>query len=190
MRVGAPSSGPGDDAIQGDPVGSLAGRPSVRPARFAALMPTPAKLAAALLFAALAWVVADAIVRGLLEPGQRVGWFREVAAAGAVFIGWRMIGREATGPTGRGTTALRAITAGIAASAVLLMLGVLLHSFGVMISYALDRKYNAIGKAVSAWMEFLWRDLVLLADPLVLGLLFGGGALVGAVAGAVGRRMR
>lgn len=153
-------------------------------------MPTPAKLVAALLFAALAWLVADTIVRDLLEPGTRVGRFREMLAAGGLILGWRMIGREATGQTGRGTSTSRAVTAGIGAAAALLVLGVLFHAFGVMIANALERKYTALGTAATAWMEFLWRDLVLLAAPAVLGLLFGGGALVGLIAGLVGRRMR
>lgn len=153
-------------------------------------MPTPAKLVAALLFAALAWFTAELIVRTVLEEGVRVGRFRELLAFGALVVGWRYIGREATGPTGRGTTLTRSITAGFAGAAILLVLAVVLHSFGVMILNSLDRKYTAVGKAASAWMDFLWKDLQTIADPLVLAVFFLGAALVGLVAGITGRVTR
>ena len=153
-------------------------------------MPTAAKLVAAVLFAALAWLVAEVVVRTVLEEGTRVGRFRELMALGGLLIGWRTIGRETTGPMGRGTTSTRAATAGIAAAAVLLVLGLLLHSFGVMIAKSLDGKYNAVGRAATAWMDFLWADLRTVSDPIVLGILFGGGALVGLIAGITGRVAR
>ena len=152
-------------------------------------MPTPAKLVGAVLFAALAWAVAEAIVATLLPEGTRTAWFREALAAAAFVIGWRTIGAEATGRMRRGTTMTRAATAGIAAAAQLLVLGVVMHSFGRMIANSLDGKYTQIGRAWTAWMDFLWADVVLLSDGAVLGLLFGGGAVVGLLAGAMGRRV-
>lgn len=152
-------------------------------------MPTPAKLVAAILFAALAWVVGETIVRHVLPDGVRAGWLREMLAAGGLVIGWRTIGHVTTGAMRRGTTMPRAITAGIAGAAQLLVLGVVLHSFGRMIANSLDRKYDQIGRAWTAWMDFLWQDIVLMADPVVLGTLFAGAALVGLAAGLVGRRI-
>ncbi len=128
-------------------------------------------------------------MRERLPEGVRVGLFREIAAVGAGLIGWRTIGREATGRMRRGTTNARAVTAGIAAAAQLLVLGAVLHSFGEMIANSLDGRYDQIGKAVDAWTGFLWADMLVLADPLVLGTLFGGAAFVGLVAGMAGRRV-
>ncbi|CTQ32968.1 TrgA family protein [Jannaschia rubra] len=153
-------------------------------------MPTPSKLVAAVLFAALAWLVGDLIVRMVLEEGVRVGRFREILALGGLLVGWRYVGRETTGRTGKGTTMARGITAGIAGALILMMLALLLHSLGVMVLNSLDRKYNAIGQAGSAWMEFLWNDLQLVAHPAILIVLFGGGAVVGLVAGITGRVTR
>lgn len=152
-------------------------------------MPTPAKLVAAVLFAALAWWVGETIVRVALPEGVRAGWLREMLAAGGLVVGWRTIGGEATGRMRRGTTTPRAITVGIAAAAQLLVLGLVLHSFGRMIANSLDGKYTEIGRAWTAWMTFLWQDVVLVADPVVLGTLFAGAALVGLLAGMVGRRI-
>lgn len=151
-------------------------------------MPTTAKAVAAILFAALAWLVGETIVRRILPDGMRPGLLREVLAVGGLVIGWRTIGIAATGPMRRGTTLVRAVTAGVAAAAQVLVLGVVGHSFGAMIARSLDGRYPQIGRAFSAWMDFLWQDVAMLADPVVLGTLFGGGALVGLLAGLAGRR--
>ncbi|MGB3689905.1 MAG: TrgA family protein [Jannaschia helgolandensis] len=153
-------------------------------------MPTPAKLVSAILFAALAWAVGEAIVRYTLEEGTRVGLFREFLAFGGLLIGWRYIGRIASGPTMRGNTVTNVITAGIGGAAILLVLSLLLHAFGVMIAESLQGKYTAIGTAASAWMGFLVKDAVTVFHPVVMGLLFGGGAVVGLIGGLVGRTMR
>ena len=153
-------------------------------------MPTPAKLVAAVLFAVLCWFVADTIVREVLPEGVRVGRFREMLAVGGLLVGWRYIGVPATGPTGRGTNVTHAITAGLGAAIVLTALALILHAFAVMIGESLGRKYTAIGDAAAAWMGFLWTDVQTIAHPMVLGLMFGGGAVVGLIAGVVGRIWR
>jgi hypothetical protein len=150
-------------------------------------MPTAAKLVSALLFAALGWWTADTIVREVLSAGVRVGAFREIVAAMALAIGWRHIGRTVTGKRARGVSLSQAATAGIGGAAILLALGVLLDSFRRMIGESLDLRYSEVGQAAEAWIAFLWRDIVLIADPVVLTTLFGGGAAVGLVGGVVGR---
>lgn len=151
-------------------------------------MPTPAKLVSAVLFAALCWAVGEAIVRYTLEEGIRVGLFREMLAFGGLIVGWRTIGKTATGPVGRGNNIPNVITSGIAAAFIFVVLALLLHSFGVMIGESLGGKYTAIGTAASAWMGFLVEDAITIWHPIVLGLLFGGAAVIGLIAGVVGRR--
>lgn len=151
-------------------------------------MPTPAKLVAAVLFAALCWAVGETIVRYCLEEGVRVGAFREMLAAGGLIVGWRTIGRTATGPVGRGNSVPNVTTSGIAAAFIFVVLALLLHSFGVMIGESLGGKYTSIGRAASAWIGFLIEDVQTIWHLYVLVLLFGGGAVVGLVAGLVGRR--
>ncbi len=153
-------------------------------------MPTPAKLVAAILFAALSWIVADAIVRTALPEGVRVGHFREMLAFGGLLVGWRAIGRPASGPTGRGTTLSHAVTAGFGAAAILSMLALVIHGFRAKIGESLGLRYDAIGEAASAWMAFVWTDVQTVATPLIAGLMFGGGAVVGLVSGLVGRTWR
>lgn len=152
-------------------------------------MPTPAKLVAALLFAALCWCVGETIVRYCLEDGVRVGAFRELLAAGGLIVGWRTIGKTATGPVGRGNSIPNVITSGIGGAFIFLVLGLLVHSFAVMIEESLGGKYTAIGRAASAWMGFLIEDVRTIWHPYVMALLFGGGAVTGLIAGMVGRRI-
>lgn len=153
-------------------------------------MPTPAKLVAAVLFAVLCWFVADTIVREVLPEGVRVGRFREMLALAGSLVGWRYIGRPATGQTGRGTTISHSVTVGLGAALILSVLALVVHAFYVMIGESLGLRYTAVGDAASAWMGFLWKDLQTVAHPLVLGLMLVGGAVVGLVSGVVGRTWR
>ncbi len=150
-------------------------------------MPTPAKLTAAILFAALCWFVADTIVRDVLPEGVQVGRFREFLAFGGLLVGWRYIGRATTGPVGRGTTVSHSITAGLGAALILSVLALILHAFWVMIGESLELSYTAIGPAATAWMGFLWKDVQTVADPVVIAMMFGGGAVVGLISGVAGR---
>ncbi|MGB3406811.1 MAG: TrgA family protein, partial [Jannaschia sp.] len=138
-------------------------------------MPTPAKLVCAVLFAALAWWTAETIVRVALPEGSLVGRFRELLALAGLVIGWKVIGKTATGPMNRGTRIPVAITAGVGGALILLISGVLLHSFYAMIMQSLTSKYTEVGLAAEAWLEYLWEDSTMVADPVVLGTLFGGG---------------
>ncbi|GIT91911.1 hypothetical protein JANAI62_23680 [Jannaschia pagri] len=153
-------------------------------------MPTPAKLVCAVLFAALSWWVADTIVRETLPEGVRVGRFREWVGLAGVFIGWKLIGKTCSGPLNKGTTITVAITAGLAGALVLTVGGLLMNSFVTMIGESLDRTYTEVGQAATAWMQFLWKDAQTVANPLVLGTLYGGGALVGLIGGITGRITR
>ncbi|MEM9796949.1 MAG: TrgA family protein [Pseudomonadota bacterium] len=150
-------------------------------------MPTPAKLVSAILFAALAWWTGETIVREVLPDGSSVGRLREVMAFMGLIIGWKVIGRATTGRMNRGTTVTVAITAGVAAAFVFLALGIVLHGFYEMIIRSLDSTYTEVGAAMNAMLGFIWDDVNLVANPVVLGTLFGGGALVGLIGGIVGR---
>lgn len=153
-------------------------------------MPTPAKLVCSILFAALSWWTAETIVRQVLSEGIVVGRFREWVALAGLLIGWKMIGRACSGPMNKGTTMTVAITSGIGGALVLSVGGVVVHGLVVMLIESLDRKYTEVGHAASAWMEFTWEDVQTVADPVVLGTLFGGAAIVGLIGGIVGRVTR
>ncbi|UWQ16897.1 TrgA family protein [Jannaschia sp. M317] len=153
-------------------------------------MPTPAKLVCAVLFAVLGWWTGETIVREVLPEGVVVGRFREWIALGGLIVGWKYIGRVCSGEMNKGTTMTRAVTAGIGGAFVLMLLGLVLHSFSVMIIESLDSKYTEVGPAAAAWMEYLWEDAQLIVNPIVLGTFFGGAAVVGLIGGIVGRTLR
>ena len=153
-------------------------------------MPTPAKLVAAILMAAVGWVTAETIVRYALPEGISVGWFREIVALIGLIAGWRMIGRQATGIRGRGDKITNALTMGLACALVVAALSIFLHSFYVMIQESLSLAYDAPGKAFTAMMGFVWDDIQLMNNTRVLVALFGGGALAGLLAGITGRIWR
>lgn len=153
-------------------------------------MPTPAKLVASVLFAALCWWVGETIVRHALPEESSVGWFREILAFGGLIVGWRYIGRITTGERGRGTTMTRAITAGVGAAFIMMILTLALHSFYEMILESLGSRYTEVGQAAQAWMEFTVKDAQILMVPIVPITLFAGGAIVGLLAGIMGRSIR
>ena len=153
-------------------------------------MPTPAKLVAALLMAAVGWLTAEAIVRYGLPEGYSVGWFREILSGMALVLGWKMIGRQATGVAGRGDRIVNGLTMGLACALALAILAIFLHAFYVMIEESMGLAYDSPGKAFTAMMGFVWQDMQTITNLPVLAVLFGGGALVGLTAGITGRLWR
>ncbi|KIT15965.1 TrgA family protein [Jannaschia aquimarina] len=153
-------------------------------------MPTPAKLVAAILMAAVAWFTAEAVVRYALPEGSSVGRFREICAVIGLFFGWRMLGRAATGVRGRGDKIVNSLTMGMATSLAILVLAVFLHGFYQMISESMKLAYDQPGKAATAMIGFIKEDFILVANPIIIGVLLGGGAVAGLMAGVTGRVWR
>ena len=153
-------------------------------------MPTPAKLVAALLMAAVGWLTCEMLVRYALPEGVKVGYLREIVAGIGLVVGWRMLGRQATGVRGRGDKLMNGLTMGLAGALVVAALSVTLHGFYAMIVESMGLAYDSPGEAFSAMVGFVWQDLVTMANPHVLATLFGGGALAGLLAGVAGRVWR
>lgn len=153
-------------------------------------MPTPAKLVAAILMAAVCWITAETMVRYALPEGFSAGWFREIVAVIGLVAGWRMIGRQATGIRGRGDKIVNGVTMGMACALAVAALSIFLHAFYVMIIESLNLAYNSPGKAFTAMMGFAWDDVQTMANVRVLVALFGGGAIAGLFAGITGRIWR
>ena len=161
-----------------------AGSPTHAAAR---LMPTPAKLVAALAMAAVGWTAAEALVLFALTEGAAVGRLREIVAALGLVLGWRLLGRAATGPRGKGDRMMHGMTAGLTTALALALAAVLLHGAYTTIDASMTLAFNGVGDAVEGLIEQVIDDLRLLLEPRVLGVLFGGGALAGLAAGVAGR---
>ena len=146
-------------------------------------MPTAGKLAAALLFAALAWY-ASQLIKPKFPEAFDPGWFAEVNAAVGLILGWRLAGpRAGTGYTdaiGYGLTTIIAIT----------FVALFLHCFAEMIRMSLDRRYDGPVEGVTDVFTQMYEYGRLLIDPTIIGTLLIGGILAGIVTEVFGRSFR
>jgi hypothetical protein len=98
-------------------------------------MPTAARLVAAILLAALAWILSD-LIRPLMLEGTAFGRFNEVNAGLGLCIGWSVIGSRA----GRGL--VPGINNGLTGVAVLFIWGLGLHAAFEMFRLAMKNRYD------------------------------------------------
>ena len=150
-------------------------------------MPTPAKLVAALAMAAVGWATVEALLRFALLSEGVIGYGREVAALVGLVLGWRILGRAATGPRGRGDDPMRGMVAGVGAAFALLVATVVIHALWTVMDAALAQQWRSPERALEGFAEQIMADAGLFAEPRALGVLFGGGALAGLAAGVTGR---
>ncbi|NCM97472.1 MAG: TrgA family protein [Rhodobacterales bacterium] len=141
--------------------------------RFA--MPTAAKLVAALLFAAMGYLAAEAF-KPTMPEGTRFGYFSLICAALGLACGWQVMGKLA----GRGYGA--AITSGIQTAATFAAFALLGFCIYLMITRALDHRYgHDVVKALLAVFALMLENGARMLAPPVLGTLLAG-AVVGGVA--------
>ena len=150
-------------------------------------MPTPAKLVAALAMATVGWASAEALILFALSDGQSPGRLREVAALLGLVLGWRQLGRAATGPRGKGDRMMEAMVAGLGTALTMALSAVALHAAYATIGGAVARPPGGIGPAVETLIDQIVVNAMLLTEPRVPAVLSGGGALAGLVAGVTGR---
>jgi len=146
-------------------------------------MPTAAKLVAALAFAAVGWMAADAF-RPLMPDQTRWGVFLPVCAAVGVLCGWRVMGPR----VGRGWGA--ALSSGLSTSAVLLAVALAVFALREMILRSMARRYDGVLEAVVAVFGIMLEYVALMGDVRFLAVLVVGGLLGGLAAEAANRRWR
>ncbi|PZX13643.1 hypothetical protein LX81_03193 [Palleronia aestuarii] len=145
------------------------------------MYPTAGKLVAAVLFAALAWIVCD-LARDEFPQRVTFGWVSEAGALLGLVLGWRILGRQA----GRGAAA----TAGAALTTAILfaVFGLALWAFVdtlMRISPSrLDGPFEALEEAVYLAIE---RARRLIATDAA-AVLFAGSLVAGAITEFVARR--
>lgn len=147
------------------------------------MMPTAARLVAALILAATAWLVSQT-VKPYLPEGLNFGWFDQVNLALGVVIGWVVIG----GRSGRGMSA--AVGNGLTGAATLVFWAIFLQASNEMLRQALRRHYRGPVEAVLDVfaLSLDYARLVLHLD--VAGLLILGGIVAGVLAERAGRVWR
>lgn len=147
------------------------------------MMPTAARLIAALVLAATAWF-ASQTVKPYLPEGTNFGWFDYLNVALGLVIGWIVIGRRA----GRGQSA--AVGNGLTAAAVLAFWAIFLQASNEMLRQSLNRRYDGPTEAILDVFEMCLEYGAHLINPDVIGPLLVGGILAGILAELANRIWR
>ncbi len=146
-------------------------------------MPTAAKMSAAVLFAALAWV-ASRLTFPLWPEGTDPGRFAEINAAVGLVLGWRMAGGRA------GTTWSGAVGYGLTTAVAVAFVSLFLHGFLLMIEDSLRKRFDGPVEATVAVFEYIIEQARILGSGPVIAAVLGGGVLAGLVTEWFGRNFR
>lgn len=138
-------------------------------------MPTAAKLVAALCFAAVGWLAANAHVPAM-GPNASVGALRELTALIGLIVGWRVMGNRVGHGMGE------SVGAGILTSAVIVFFALVGFSTYEMLQKAVTAQpYDGPMDAVLGVFEIMMDQGRKMLTVGVMGVLVLGGMLGGAV---------
>ncbi len=146
-------------------------------------MPTSAKLAAAVLFAALAWWLSQ-LTRPLFPEGTDLGRFAEYNAAIGAFVGWRIAGARAR------TTWPNAVAYGLTAAISMVGLALLIYSGTIMLTQSTRRVYEGPVEALVDVVRLMVENVRFVSTPEIIVSLLVGGVLSGLATEWVARNYR
>jgi hypothetical protein len=146
-------------------------------------MPTAAKLAAAVIFAALAWWVSQ-MVKQLFPAGTDLGRFAEYNALIGAVIGWRVAGERAR------TTWPNAVAYGLTAALAMTFMALFLHCAAIMINQSFQKVYEGPAEALIDIVRMMVENFQMIATPDVMGTLLVGGIVGGLATEWVARNYR
>lgn len=145
------------------------------------MMPTAARLIAALVLAATAWVVSQTI-KPYLPEGTMFGWFDYVNVVLGVLCGWIVIG----GRSGRGMSA--AVGNGLTGVFMLVLWAIFVQACNEMLGLALRRHYRGPLEALLDIFNIgVDHAALLLNADVAIPLLIGG--IMAGVLSEIGGRM-
>ncbi|MDR9394795.1 TrgA family protein [Roseovarius sp. SYSU LYC5161] len=144
-------------------------------------MPTAARLVAAILLAALAWVGSE-MFRPLMPPATDFGWFNEVNLGLGVLCGWFVLGSRA------GNGYADAAGAGLTGLGALVFWALFLQSFNRMLKHALEKRYDGPVEALIAIFEIGVDFAAYLLNGPLIAVLVGGAVVIGVVTEFAARR--
>jgi hypothetical protein len=146
-------------------------------------MPTGAKLMAAVSFAVVGWIIANAYIPNMPEA-QAMGAFREGVAFLGAIIGWRVMGPS----VGRGY--VEAAGSGIKTVVVLVFFALLLFSIYEMLMNSVKMRYDGpMEAALDVLMTMVRRSEALVSLSVLASMLIGG-MIAGLLSENAGRRWR
>lgn len=146
-------------------------------------MPNGAKAMAAVSFAVVGWLTANAYVPNMPEA-TRVGFLREMVAALGAIIGWKVMGNS----VGKGY--VRAVGSGWKTVIVLVFFALLLFGIYEMLQLSVRMRYDGpLEAVVDVFNRMLERSVPLLTAG-VLGVMAIGGGIAGVLTENASRRWR
>lgn len=146
-------------------------------------MPTAAKIVAALAFAVVGWLAANAYVPQMPE-GTSVGLLREIVAALGWVLGWFTLGPA----LGKGY--VDALSLGLRTSILVVFWALVGFSTYAMIMRSTRMLYNDAGEALLDIPIQMIQYGKLMGDPVFIGTLIVGGVLGGWAAEFAARRWK
>lgn len=146
-------------------------------------MPTGAKLMAAVSFAILGWIIANAYVPNMPDA-QETGLFREGVALVGAIVGWRVMGPS----VGKGY--LEAAGSGIKTVVLLVFFALLLFSTYEMLMNSVKMRYDGPMEAALDVLMTMVRRSEALGSLNVIGTMLIGGMVAGILSENAGRRWR
>jgi len=144
-------------------------------------MPTAARLAAAVLFGIVGWIMANAHVPALGE-GLSVGYFRELVGLLGVVVGWQVMGPS----VGKGYR--EAVGSGLKTVIILVFFALLLFSTYQMVTLSMRMVYDGPMDAVLDVFALMLEQAQRMLTPGVLGSMIIGGAIAGLITERISRR--
>ena len=144
-------------------------------------MPTTARMVAAILFAVLAWFVAD-FIKPVLPEGTDVTKFSPISAGFGALVGWFFTGKRLDAGLGSG------FGIGLTSSLLLSFWMLLAFSGSKMIKLSMRNRYDGPVEALQDMFGIGIGYIVLAGTPVVLVTLFVGGLVGGWITEQVARR--
>lgn len=146
-------------------------------------MPTGAKAMAAISFAIVGWITANAYVPNMPEVNS-VGFFREFTALLGAIIGWRVMGNS----VGKGY--VRSIGSGWKTMIVLIFFALLLFGIYEMLQQSVRMRYDGPMEAIlDVFQRMMERSVPLLSTGVLAAMVIGGG-IAGILTENANRRWR
>ena len=144
-------------------------------------MPTAPKLAAALLFAALAYFVSD-LIKPLLPEGTQAGLFSPLNAGVGAIMGWRILGSRA------GLSMQASLGYGLTTGAIMVFWSLFIWSGYLMVSASTRLRYSGPMEALQDMGMMMIEFAQTMATGPVLGSLVVGALVFGWLTEHVARR--
>ena len=150
-------------------------------------MPTPAKLVAALAMALVGLLSARAVAEFTMADWMAKQQLPLLATTLGALLGWRVLGRTATGSRRRGDRLMAGMMSGVGAAFLLVLAIIVIHAAASPLTDASRLVAREPMQVVERAFGVALDDVVLLMEPRVLTTIFGGGAIAGLAAGIAGR---